>query len=573
MNRKIMLLALIMPWVLFAQINWTKHIIDGNFDGADKVFAIDIDGDEDIDVLGTAWHDDEIAWWENDDDDTTWIKHIIDGDFDGALNIFAIDMDGDEDIDVLGTALYDYLTWWEHDNDTWIKHPIVGTDSSGGSVHPVDMDGDSDIDIVNSKNKLYEHEITWWENDDDDTTWTKHTINPDFRAHEVYAIDLDNDGDNDVLGASVYANEIHWWENDNDDTTWTEHMLHGYLWGVCSVYPIDLDSDGDNDVLGASACVNRDDYLAWWENDNDDTTWTKHTIAAGDIGFQKLFAIDIDGDDDIDILSAETPFGVLDDDIVWWENVDDDTTWTKHIIAYFNSSSLYAADLDNDGDNDVLGSDWDAGDIVWWESDLDPFVLDVGTISIDVSSPLPEGTILSPQATVKNIGIDSETFDVTCEINPGGYSSTESVSDLAPGDSIQVIFSPDFTFATGDYTVKVYTQLIGDENPANDTLEKVIETYEPGIEEGNQETPTSFSFNLRNNPAKGKVVFNLALPEPASVSLQIYDVSGRQVYELVAQKSAGNYEIPWTLKITAGVYFYSFASPWKNETGKLVFVK
>jgi hypothetical protein len=200
-------------------------------------------------------------------------------------------------------------------------------------------------------------------------------------------------------------------------------------------------------------------------------------------------------------------------------------------------------------------------------------LIDVYPISIDISSPLPEGTILSPQATVKNIGVGTETFDVTCEINPGAYSSIESVSVLAPGDSIQVIFSPDFTFATGDYTVKVYTQLIGDENPANDTLEKVIETYEPGIEEGNQETPTSFSFNLRNNPAKGKVVFNLALPEPASVSLQIYDVSGRQVYELVAQKSAGNYEIPWTLKITAGVYFYSFASPWKNETGKLVFVK
>jgi hypothetical protein len=201
-------------------------------------------------------------------------------------------------------------------------------------------------------------------------------------------------------------------------------------------------------------------------------------------------------------------------------------------------------------------------------------LIDVYPISIDISSPLPEGTILSPQATVKNIGVGTETFDVTCEINPGGYSSTETVTDLAPGDSFQITFSPDFTFATGSYTVTVYTQLPGDVNSVNDTLEKIIETHDPGVTEGYSDRFVQFSFGLQNNPAHGHAVFNLALSEPATVRLTIYDVSGRLVDEVLSEKkAAGYYSIPWTKDVKAGIYFYSFTSARKNSVGKFVLIR
>ncbi|NQT35760.1 VCBS repeat-containing protein, partial [bacterium] len=38
--------------VCFAQIEFTEHTIADNFDGAYHVFAIDLDGDGDMDVLG-----------------------------------------------------------------------------------------------------------------------------------------------------------------------------------------------------------------------------------------------------------------------------------------------------------------------------------------------------------------------------------------------------------------------------------------------------------------------------------------------------------------------------------------
>ncbi|NQT33666.1 hypothetical protein HQ587_00640, partial [bacterium] len=44
--------------------------------------------------------------------------------------------------------------------------------------------------------------------------FTEHTIADDFvGAISVFATDIDDDGDTDVLGAAYAANEITWWEN------------------------------------------------------------------------------------------------------------------------------------------------------------------------------------------------------------------------------------------------------------------------------------------------------------------------------------------------------------------------
>jgi hypothetical protein len=573
MNRLafVIFLVIAMSGVLFAQINWIEHVVDSDFNKAYSVYAADIDGDNDIDVLGAAYDDDAITWWENMDGyGTTWTEHIFDSIFDGAYSVYAAYVNNDSYLDIIGAAsIADDITWWENTDGTgtdWTEHVIDANFNGARCVYAIDLDDDDDVDVLGAAADA--DDITWWENvDGTGTNWTEHIINASFDgAASVYAADVDGDNDLDVLGAAKEADFFNWWENvDGEGESWIEHNVDSGLNYPLSVYGIDIDSDDDTDVLGAAFYAGT---IRWWENsDGLGTSWTEHIIGTGFSGANSVFAIDLDDDDDIDVLGTCQN----DDEITWWENADDTgTIWIKHIIdsTYNCPHAVYAIDMDNDDDIDVLGAAYMDDEITWWENIA--AYLDVSTISIDIDSPLPEGTVLSPQATVKNEGNTIETFNVTCEINPGAYSSTENVSDLAPGDSIQVMFSPDFTFETGDYTVKVYTQLAGDENPVNDTLEKVIETYDPGIEEGNYEAPTSFSFDLKNNPANGKIIFNLTLPEPACISLQIYDVSGRLVEKLTTIKSAGHYEIPWTPKTTAGVYFYSFTSPWKNEAGKIV---
>jgi hypothetical protein len=45
---------------LFGQ-SWTEHTIDAAFTGAHSVYAVDVDGDGDMDVLGAASVDDYIV--------------------------------------------------------------------------------------------------------------------------------------------------------------------------------------------------------------------------------------------------------------------------------------------------------------------------------------------------------------------------------------------------------------------------------------------------------------------------------------------------------------------------------
>jgi hypothetical protein len=47
------------------QQNFTNHSITTAADAAQSVYAADVDGDGDMDVLSASWNDDKIAWYEN----------------------------------------------------------------------------------------------------------------------------------------------------------------------------------------------------------------------------------------------------------------------------------------------------------------------------------------------------------------------------------------------------------------------------------------------------------------------------------------------------------------------------
>ena len=64
-------------------------------------------------------------------------------------------------------------------------------------------------------------------------------------------------------------------------------------------FAIDLDGDGDIDVLSAS---NNDNKIAWYEN-NGFESFTPHTITTNAMLASSAYAIDLDGDGDIDVLS------------------------------------------------------------------------------------------------------------------------------------------------------------------------------------------------------------------------------------------------------------------------------
>ncbi len=102
-------------------------------------------------------------------------------------------------------------------------------------------------------------------------------------------------------------------------------------------------------------------------------------------------------------------------------------------------------------------------------------LIDVASSSIDINGKNLQATI-APMATFFNEGGGDQTFDVTMTINPGNYSSTKTVTNIAPGNTQQITFDPwDANQLGGNYTVKIFTSFAGDQNQANDTTTKQIE--------------------------------------------------------------------------------------------------
>ena len=240
---------------------------------------------------------------------------------------------------------------------SFTEHLVDGDFGGARDVTTVDLDNDGDIDIVAAAS--HDSEIAWWENDGDQN-FTKHTVDSLYYPGRAKAIDMDNDGDLDILASSYFGGEIAWFENDGSQQ-FTKYSIDNI--GMANdVQAIDMDNDGDVDVLASSF---DQDEVSWWENDGNQN-FTKMSIDSILYVPANLFPVDIDNDGDIDVLGAI--YG--DNDIVWWEN-DGFQSFTKHTIAssFNRARAVYAIDLDFDGDLDVLGAAETADDITWWEND------------------------------------------------------------------------------------------------------------------------------------------------------------------------------------------------------------
>ncbi len=96
---------------IFSQVEFTPHIITTDADGALSVYAVDMEGDGDMDVLSASQLDNKIAWYENDGDEN-FTPHTITTDAVSAVSVYAVDVDSDGDMDVLSASYTDDKIAW-----------------------------------------------------------------------------------------------------------------------------------------------------------------------------------------------------------------------------------------------------------------------------------------------------------------------------------------------------------------------------------------------------------------------------------------------------------------------------
>ena len=164
------------------------------------------------------------------------------------------DLDNDGDLDIVSASYHDdAIAWYENNGASDPSFSAADIATRQIQVYLGDLDSDGDLDIVSSS--YNDDTIAWYENDGgSDPSFSAANIFTNIDgAWAVSLKDLDNDGDLDIISGSFLDDAIYWHENNGAaDPTFNSTNITTVADGIRFVHAVDLDLDGDQDVLSAS---------------------------------------------------------------------------------------------------------------------------------------------------------------------------------------------------------------------------------------------------------------------------------------------------------------------------------
>lgn len=357
----------------------------GNF--IDDIDSGDIDGDGAPDVVAVSrdLEDSRIYYFKNNGG-TFADAAVITQDFIEPRAVHITDVDGDGNLDVVGTSSYDdsgtHNVFWYRNTDgagTFeLNATILDTGAEPRFMDSSDVDGDNDMDLVVPLQGA--GEIILIENTDGNGTLAvAQTLASGLEGVERVAFgDVDGDGDQDIIANVDTAGQVIWLENMDGAGTYSDvKFVSEDTEQASGLSIVDLDADGDMDVMTTSQFASK---VSTHINDGNGMFVTSEITPANAIEPQMAFLVDIDGDGDLDVLGQSE----FDYEIAWYENLDGAGNFGGQnlIVDYDLAPQLDGAprptvfwdietgDLDNDGDIDIITSEPNRADkIIWYEND------------------------------------------------------------------------------------------------------------------------------------------------------------------------------------------------------------
>lgn len=322
--------------------SWTTSDIATGLDGPPQVELSDLDGDGDLDLVGTLELGGTMVLHENQGGGSFGTQVVLDGAADRVNHLAAADVDGDGLPDVLA-AQTDDVSWYRNLGGLVFAAGVAIEENPYCRAFTVDdVDGDGDPDLVAAPDQPG---LRWHENDGSGGVGSTQPLSwsaASIRGALVH--DIEGDGDLDVLSVSLEDDRVALYENAGGGVFRTQETLTTESDGAFRMGAGDLDGDGLVDLV----------VSAWYDNS---VSWYRRT-ASGDyesgrvIRAQRADGLDIadmDGDGDLDVALA-------DDQIVWYANDGAGDFGAPQLLDQFgrNPLKLIARDLEGDGDTDVL---------------------------------------------------------------------------------------------------------------------------------------------------------------------------------------------------------------------------
>ncbi len=336
------------------------------------------------DVVATLYNNQYVVWFENDGDPVNtngnWKRHnIYNRQYPDSVAIGDINADGKNDV-VVGYEQSYGVYWYKAPSDvtttsSWTSDNRVGWIWYVADVEIAKINSDNHMDVVATS---YDWDYIYYfrNNNGIGTSFSSYSIEWNFDGPMGIAVaNIDKDGNGrDIAINGFNSAEVRWYRNGggaypNWETCTIEEVS---LNGPQSIYSVDIDRDGDNDtfVLG-----NRGGDIIWFEapaNPKDMAqNWTSHVIDNYLNDAWELFAGDINGDGWIDVAVS----GQMGNTIVWYECPQNPETvfseWNKTVVDpyLYNAWGVHIADIDDDGDNDIVATGRYADYLVWYRND------------------------------------------------------------------------------------------------------------------------------------------------------------------------------------------------------------
>lgn len=264
-------------------LGFAGHLIAASVPGAKSLYAADLDGDGDLDVvsLGTRGPHElsQVAWHENvAQDGSAWATHLIGWRGAAALEIRDLDRDGDLDLRIEPLdAEQECCPWFENNGRPRPQFSLrTGGPGSHGSSSDLDPSGERarvrGLLLDTLGDPLIADSLASEEDTDLSPALTWNAL-----VRRAAAGDLDADGDVDLVLVIPERGLLSWYENDGQPSIGlTVHVMSNYAYGAGNVCVADVDGDGDLDVL-AGFMGGR---IVWWEQVRRHSALAEHTEGA-----------------------------------------------------------------------------------------------------------------------------------------------------------------------------------------------------------------------------------------------------------------------------------------------------
>jgi hypothetical protein len=407
-------------------ISWREHLIDDEaragveLRGGDGLATGDLDGDGYLDVVSVYESDDQydgvpeghvrIAFGSGHPDVWTLVT-LAEGAEAGAAEDVAIgDVNGDGFPDVVVACELAHLIYFENPGENartarWDRL-IPSSARDRGSfirVFLADFNGDGRLEVVTpnkgaqdpTRARQEPKEISFFELKGaplQDTAWTEHVLTRVPWPINAQPVDLDGDGDVDVVAGSVAERRMLFFENVGsggrfdfvehrvgltDASNAEPNALHGF-----NMEFVDLSGDGRLDVVTFDGGALLGSNLVWIEQPAAPSSpWLVHSVGTtAPDNIVGVVAADIDGDGTVDVLTGGYSGGSRTADepspaaalgrLAWFAN-EGSGSWTRHDFSRRQRGmfdKFIARDLDGDRDVDFLGTRGNSGpyDGLFW---------------------------------------------------------------------------------------------------------------------------------------------------------------------------------------------------------------